>query len=179
MKREFLEELGLTKEVIDKIMDENGSDIENARKKSEAERDNYKNQLETAQKALKEFEGIDVKDLQEKVKNLNTDLANKENEYQQKIADMEFNSVLDGAISKSGAKNSKAVRALLDLESLKTSKNQAEDITKALETIKSENDYMFESNEPYKNVVKNTNPLPAIDPKENAMRSVMGLKIKE
>lgn len=41
-------------------MDENGSDIENTKKKLEAERDNYKTQLETAQTALKEFEGIDV-----------------------------------------------------------------------------------------------------------------------
>ena len=49
---------------------------------------------------------------------------------------MEFNSVLDGAISKSGAKNAKAVKALLDLESLKISKNQADDITKALDEIK-------------------------------------------
>ena len=58
---------------------------------------------------------------------------------------MEFNSVLDGAISKSGAKNAKAVKALLDLEALKSSKNQADDITTALETVKSENDFMFTS----------------------------------
>ena len=31
MKRSFLEELGLEKDVIDKIMSENGSDIENAK----------------------------------------------------------------------------------------------------------------------------------------------------
>ena len=61
MQRKFLEDLGLEKEVIDKIMTENSNDINNVKKKSETERDNYKEQLETAQTALKEFEGIDVK----------------------------------------------------------------------------------------------------------------------
>lgn len=119
-------------------------------------RDNYKSQLETAQNALKEFEGVDVKELQGKIETLNNDLQKKETEYQNKIADMEFNSVLDGAITKSGAKNAKAVKALLDLETLKNSKNQAEDITKALETVKSENDFMFKSDEPFQNAVYNT-----------------------
>lgn len=45
MQRKFLEDLGLAKDVIDKIMTENGNDINNAKKKLEAERDNYKEQL--------------------------------------------------------------------------------------------------------------------------------------
>lgn len=156
MQRKFLEGLGLEKEVVDKIMDENGSDLEKTKAKLEAERDNYKSQLETAQNALKEFEGVDIKDLQEKINILNDDLKRKDSEYNQKIADMEFNSVLDGAINSSGAKNAKAVKALLDLESLKASKNQADDISKALEAVKTDNDYMFESKEPIKNPVKDT-----------------------
>lgn len=175
MQRKFLEDLGLEKEVIDKILNENGADLEKTKAKLEAERDNYKSQLETAQNALKEFEGVDVKDLQEKITTLNNDLAKKDTEYQQKIADMEFNSVLDGAIAKSGAKNTKAVKALLDLEALKTSKNQAEDITKALETVKSENDFMFTSDEPFKNPVKNTGSGNNFGSNDDAMRAVMGL----
>ena len=60
MQRKFLEDLGLEKEIVDKIM----SDIEKTKARLEAERDNYKEQLETAQNALKEFDGIDVKELQ-------------------------------------------------------------------------------------------------------------------
>ena len=157
MQRKFLEDLGLEKEVIDKIMTENGNDVNNAKSKLEAERDNYKSQLETAQTALKEFEGVDVKELNGKISTLTADLEKKESEYQAKIADMEFNSVIDAAISGSKAKNSKAVKALLDLETLKSSKNQSEDIKSALEKIKSENDYLFESTEPIKNPVAPTN----------------------
>ena len=96
-------------------------------------------------------------ELKGEIKKLNGELETKENEYQIKIADMEFNSVLDTAVSKSGAKNAKAVKALLDLENLKTSKNQADDIKKALEQVRSENGYMFGSDEPFQNPVGATN----------------------
>ncbi|MGN0477480.1 MAG: phage scaffolding protein [Ruminococcus sp.] len=159
MKREDIAKIfeGATDEQINAVLDINSKDIGSAKKKLEIERDKYKDQLETAQNSLKEFEGVDVNELQSKIKTLTLDLETKDTEYQQKIADMEFNSVLDSAISKSGAKNAKAVKALLDLENLKTSKNQADDITKALDEIKKDNDYMFTSDEPFKNPVRETN----------------------
>ena len=60
MHREFLKELGLEKDIIDKIMTENGNDINATKSKLETERDNYKEQLETATATLKTFEGVDV-----------------------------------------------------------------------------------------------------------------------
>lgn len=140
MKREFLEGLGLEKDTIDKIMTENGNDIN----REKAKADEYKSQLDTAKQTLKGFEGVDVAKLQGEITKLNTDLANKDADYQKKIADMEFSSVLDSAITDSKAKNVKAVRALLDLETLKASKNQSDDIKKAIEDVKSKNDYLFE-----------------------------------
>ena len=140
MKREFLEGLGLEKETIDKIMTENGNDINRAKAKA----DEYKSQLDTAKETLKSFEGVDVKDLQGQITKLNSDLAAKDTEYQAKIADMEFSSTLDAAITGSKAKNVKAVRALLDIDTLKASKNQSEDIKKAIEEVKTANDYLFE-----------------------------------
>lgn len=176
MKREDVTKIfeGATDEQINALLDINSADIGNAKKKLEVERDNYKTQLETAQTALKEFEGVDVKELRGKIETLTNDLAAKETEYQNKIADMEFNAVLDSAITKSGARNAKAVKALLDLDSLKASKNQAEDITKAIEGVKSENDFMFNSNEPFQNPVRDTGGKPNFG-NDDAMRAVMGL----
>ena len=167
----LLSEIGITipdekKAEFDKAVLANYKTVAEVEKITTA-RDNYKTQLETAQTALKEFEGVDVENLKSEIIKLNTNLKDKETEYQTKIADMEFNSVLDGAISKSGARNATAVKALLDLDSLKTSKNQADDITKALESVKSENGYMFGSDEPFQNPVKDTgNPIPAEITKE-------------
>ena len=177
MKREDIAKIfeGATEDQINAVLDINSKDIGNAKKKLEIERDKYKDQLETAQQSLKEFEGVDVKELQSKIKTLTSDLETKDTEYQQKIADMEFNSVLDGAISKSGAKNSKAVKALLDLDTLKTSKNQSEDITKALDEIKKDNDYMFTSDEPFKNPVYKTDTNNGKGDPMEAIRSAMGL----
>lgn len=126
-------------------------------RKLEAERDTLRESLQTAQDTLKTFEGVDVKDLQGKVAALTETLETKEMEYQDKLADMEFNSVLDSAILASKAKNAKALKALLDVEKLKTSKNQAEDVKAAIEAVKGENDFLFESNEPIMNPVKETN----------------------
>lgn len=153
MQRKFLEELGLEKEVIDKIMSENGKDIESSKHRIEAERDNYKTQLETAQAALKEFEGVDVKELNGKISQLTADLSAKESEYQAKIADMEFNSVLEAAIGGAKAKNADFVKAVLDIDTLKSSKNQSEDIKAAIAKAKSEYSYIFESSEPVNNPV--------------------------
>lgn len=82
MKREFLENLkigdqALGKELIDTIMAENGRDIESA-KKPFADYEAIKEQLKTAQDGLKAFEGVDVKDLQDKIKTLNTQLSTKD-----------------------------------------------------------------------------------------------------
>ena len=153
MKREFLEALGIDKEIVDKIMTENGNDINKTKEKLEAERDNYKSQLETAQNALKDFEGVDVKELKGKIDTLTADLTAKETDYQTKLADMEFNSKLDSLITSSGARNAKAVKALLDLESIKSSKNQDTDLQTALEACKKDNEYLFGKDAPINNPV--------------------------
>ena len=42
---------------------------------------------------------------------------------------------------------------MLDMDALKASKNQSEDIKKALETVKESDAYLFGSDEPFKNPV--------------------------
>ncbi len=149
-----------TKEQIDALLNIHSSDIGKTKQKLEAERDNYKAQLDTAQEALKSFEGVDVAELRGKIDTLTADLAAQESGYKAKIADMEFQSILDAAITGSRAKNAKAVAALLDLEALKASKNQSEDIKSAIGKVKAENDFLFQSDEPFQNPspVGQTNP---------------------
>ena len=114
-------------------------------------RDNYKSQLETAQTALEEFKGVDVKELQGKIEKLNNDLAAKDTEHQQKLAEIEFNGKVESFLGKSGAKNMKAVKALLDLEALKASTNQDTDIQSAIDACKEENGFLFGADEPFNN----------------------------
>lgn len=184
MKTEDLKEKGLTEEQISFIMAENGKDIKAEQQKYatlEAERDNLKGQLETTQASLKEFEGIDVKDLQTKIAQLNTDLQAKETEYQYKIANMQFENTLKDEITAMGGRSVKAVMAELDIEGLKISKNQKEDIKTALESCKKEHDFLFGSNEPINNPNVDTTKggTGDNDVALNTLRAAMGLKPRE
>lgn len=148
MKREFLQNFKvgdqpLTKEIIDEIMAENGRDIESA-KKPFADYDSIKEQLQTAKDGLKAFEGVDVAQLQSKVADLQGELNAKDTEWQGKLADMAFDHALEAAITGAKGKSAKAIRALLDVDTLKGSKNQEADIKAALEAVRKDNGYLFD-----------------------------------
>lgn len=116
--------------------------------KIETERDNYKSQLKAATDALKSFEGVDVTDLQGQIAKLKEDLENQKKDYEAKAADREFSSSLDNALTAAKAKNLKAVKALLDVDALKQSKNQTEDIKSAIAEIQKDNEYLFDTGKP-------------------------------
>lgn len=157
MKREDLVALGLSDDaVIDKIMEINGKDIEHHKTTAEA----FKTQLKEAKDTLKSFDGVDVSELKGQIQKLTGDLAAQETAYNQKIADMEFHSLLDGQISAAKAKNVKAVKALLDVDALKNSKNRDADIQSALESVKADNGYLFDDGKPVPTVTVPSTPAP-------------------
>lgn len=89
--------------------------------------------------------------MQGKVTTLNQQLADQKAAFDKQLADRDFDDLLNGAITKSKAKNVKAVRALLDIDAIKASKNQSADIEAALQKVKADNDYLFASDEPIDN----------------------------
>ncbi len=148
MKREFLQnfKIGdqpLSKEIIDEIMAENGRDIE-AAKKPFADYDTIKSQLGEAQKTISGFQGQDIETIKQSAKDWEKKYNDAVAESQRKIADMEFDHALDAAITGSRGRSTKAVRAMLDLDALKASKNQEADIKTALETLQKESGYLFD-----------------------------------
>lgn len=141
MKREDLTAKGLTAEQVEFVMSEYGKE----HNPLIAERDGLKSQLATAQASLKALEGVNVTELQRKITDLTNTLSGKDAEIEKVKADAQFNELLKDAIRGAGARSEKAVIPFLDLESLKSSKNQSADIKAALETVKKENDYLFQS----------------------------------
>nr|WP_317412973.1 phage scaffolding protein [uncultured Solibaculum sp.] len=110
--------------------------------------------LKTAEDGLKAFEGVDVTDLQGQIAKLQGDLSAKDAAYAEKVANMEFDALLTSAVTAARGKNAKAIRALLDVDALKSSKNQEADIQAALEALQKDNEYLFESDkEPLPNIV--------------------------
>lgn len=128
--------------------------------KATSQRDEYKTSLDTVNAKLKEFDGVDVADLKEQIKTLKGDLEKQKSEYEEKEADRLFNETLDKAISTAGGRNAKAIRGLLDLKTLKDSKDQTEDIKKALDGIRETDAYLFGEGEPIQNPVGATGGKP-------------------
>lgn len=150
MKREFLQNLKvgdnpLPKEVIDAIMDENGKDIE-AAKKPFADYEALKEKLKLAEDGLKAFDGVDVESLKGEITKLQGQLTAKDTEWQGKFDEMTFDSLIKDAIAQAKGKNAKAITALLDMDKLKSSKNRDTDIKAALDALRTESGYLFEDN---------------------------------
>ena len=179
MKTEFLKGLGLDQEDIDKIMAENGKDVaaEQAKTaKAVSERDNYKGQLATATESLDKFKDADPAAMQGEIDKLKQQLKDKDAEYATKEADRIFSDTIKEAIKTAGGRNEKAVMAMLDMDALKTSKNQSEDIKKALENVKESDAYLFGSDEPFMNAVGATGGGADVGGDNlSAIRAAMGL----
>lgn len=178
MKTDFLKGLGLEQDAIDKIMAENGKDIAAEKAKTtkvEGERDNYKSQLETATESLEKFKDVDPAAMQGEIDKLKQQLKDKDDEYAAKEADRIFSDTIKEAIKTAGGRNEKAVMAMLDMNALKESKNQSEDIKKALETVKESDAYLFGSDEPFKNPVGATGGSSTGGDNFSAIRAAMGL----
>lgn len=144
--------------------------------------ENYKASLDDVNAKLKEFEGVDVKDLQGQITKLQGDLKAKDDEYAAKEADRVFMDSIKEAVKTAGGRNEKAVIAMLDIDALKESKNQSDDIKKALEDVKKSDGYLFGANEPINNAVGGTNIGGGADPGADdvsAIRAAMGLPEKK
>lgn len=144
MKREFLQNIKvgdqvLPKEIIDSILDEHSRSIGTLK----TENDNLRGQLQTAKDGLKAFEGVDVKDLQGQITKLQQDLADKDTAHQTELANLAFDRKIEEAITGAKGKNAKAIKALLDIETLKASKNQDADIKAAMDALQKESGYLF------------------------------------
>lgn len=145
MKREFLAnikvgETPLPKEIIDMILDEHSRSVGAVR----TELENVRGQLQTAKDGLKAFEGVDVAQLQGRITQLQSDLQKKDADHQAQLADMAFDRSLEAAIDSLRGRSKKAIKALLDIETLKKSTNQDADIKAALEEVKKDSGYLFD-----------------------------------
>ena len=138
MKREFLQgltvgETPLPKEVIDAIMAENGRDIESVKARY-ADYDALKEQLT-------QWEADAAKQWEEK-------LNQQVDTHRREMSDLIFSHNLEKAILSAKGRNAKAITALLDVETLKASENQTADLEAALENLKQDCSYLFQSETP-------------------------------
>lgn len=160
------------------------TDYDNQTKKLDAANDTIKAN-DTAMKDLQDkldgFKDVDVSGLNQRIKDLETEKANIQKDYDARIADRDFNDLVKESISAVNGKNAKAITALLDVETLKASKNQKEDIAAALKALteKEDSKMLFGEPEPKPagtgNLIGRVNGSGGASTEEAAMRAAMGL----
>ena len=121
MKRKFLEDLGLEKEVIDKILDENSADIGKAKGEVDSitsERDKLKTDLADRDKQLETLKNStgDVEAMKKQIADLQAENKTKDETHAAEMKQLKVDAAVSAALSAAKAKNEKAVKALLELD---------------------------------------------------------------
>jgi hypothetical protein len=105
-----------------------------------------KKRADTAVETLKGFEGKDFEAITQERDKWKKDYEDTVAAHKKETEEREFNSVLETAITDSKGKNAKAIMALLDLDKLRSSRNQEKDIKAALDSLRTDSGYLFEDN---------------------------------
>lgn len=140
------------KEALNKAVAENYYTKAEADKKMsrlEADRDNWRNKTETAEETLKGFDGVDVEKMKADIEGWKKKAEEAQGAYEAKLKQRDFDDLIKAAITEYKGKGEQAVKAYLDIETLMNSKNQKEDIDKALKALKEgeSTSFLFENEE--------------------------------
>lgn len=153
MKREVLKSLGLSDEAIEKIMAENGNDI-NALKVKITELEEqvatYKKHVsdrDSQLESLKKSAG-DSEKLQAQIGKLQEENKKSKEAYDAQIALMRLDNSANLALTAAGAKNIKAVRALLNLDGAKMDGDKIIGLDEQIAKLKESDSYMFNDVKP-------------------------------
>ena len=149
MKREFLlnfkvGDQPLPKEIIDEIMAENGRDIQKT-KAGFADYEQVKQDLAQTQEQLEAFKAMDIEAIRSSAREWEEKYNLSQRQHQQQLHTMRFEHLLNTAIAEAKGRNAKAITALLDVENLKNSEDQQNAVSEALNTLKKDCAYLFET----------------------------------
>lgn len=147
LNKEFLSGLGIADDAVNSIMAEHGKSIQAEQHKTAAEKTRADSATAALNEANTKLVGYDP-DWKTKVE---TSQANAKAE----IEKLNFNYALDKALRDSGARNTKALQALLDVDGLKLSGENIIGLKEQIDTIKKDNGFLFNDDQGQK-----MNPIP-------------------
>ncbi len=119
--------------------------------------DNLQTQLSDASKRIEDFKGMDIEGIKKAADEWKEKAEKAAKDADDKVNALKFDHTLEAELAKAKAKNPKAVRALLDAEALKLQEDGSIlGLKEQLEGIKTENDYMFDSDDKPPKLVRPT-----------------------
>ena len=122
----------------------------------ESEIEDLKKQLESANKQIAEFKGMDIEGIRKAADDYKSKFEKAQKDAEEKAQAMQFDFALTNALAGAKAKNAKAVKALLDLDSLKLNGEEIVGLKEQIEKVRAENSYLFESDKKAPEVVRPT-----------------------
>ena len=161
MKRKFLEDLGLEKEQIDKILDENSQDIGKAKGELEEVQEKLKtaeSEIETLKSQVSDRDGQletlknstgDVESLKNQIQTLQDENKSKDEAHAAEIKQLKIDSAIEKALGAAKVKNSVAVKALLkDLDKAELDEDGTiKGLSEQIESLRKSDSYLFEAKE--------------------------------
>lgn len=169
MNREELKELGLSDEQIDKVMASHGKVVNDTKAKAdkvdglESQIEDYKQQIADRDTQLEEL-GEKAKgneDLTAEIDRLKEENTNTKNDYEEQLKKQAFDYKLEGTLKDSKVKNVKAIKALLDMDTIKLDGDALKGLDEQLNSLKENESYLFEQEETQPNspqIVTGGNP---------------------
>ena len=141
MRRSELKNLGLEADVIDQILEMNGDDIN--REKAKARK------FEDEVKDLKSQLGdtVDVKKIEAERDDWKSKFENLEKQNKAEKEEKEFNDFLKANFDEFKVRDEVSVKANLDFEKIKASKDRTKEIKEQLTNVQKEKSYLFNSEE--------------------------------
>jgi len=172
MKRKFLEDMGLEKEQVDKILDENSQDIGKAKGDSEkiqkdldaanAEVESLKAQISDRDKQLETLKNStgDVEGMKQEIAKLQADNKAKDDAHAAEIKQLKIDAAIDSALTGAKAKNNTAVKALLkDLDKAELADDGTiKGLAEQIEALQKSDAYLFDTTTKKKTQVKGAKP---------------------
>ena len=172
MKRKFLEDMGLEKEQVDKILDENSQDIGKAKGDSEkiqkdldaanAEVESLKGQISDRDKQLETLKNStgDVEGMKQEIAKLQADNKAKDDAHAAEIKQLKIDAAIDSALTGAKAKNNTAVKALLkDLDKAELADDGTiKGLAEQIEALQKSDAYLFDTTIKKKTQVKGAKP---------------------
>ena len=153
MKREDLKNLGLTDDQLESVMKLHGQDVESNKAKYadydelKATNDSLTKQVEQAGKDLKKLSKLttDNEDLNKTVEDLRKAAKDAQDKASAEIQAVKLDNAINSGLSERKARNTKAVKALLDMDAIKFNEDgQLDGLTEQLDAISKDNGFLFD-----------------------------------
>ena len=170
MTREFLEEMGIEKENVNKILNKYHEGVKEYKDNAEKVKT-----LEAETVSLKELKKVDAKELETKIAELEQKNKTLQAESESKLLETRKNLMLENSLMKANVKNSKAIRGMLELDKITINGDELDGLEDQIKALKESDSYLFNIEEPTKTIDLGSQHTSEKSEDDLLARKVMGL----